>query len=174
MLKPLASSILSPSLSLLALCAVGGTVLTLANSSSSLRAEPRVDAIGSGPSLADFCAREWGELADHGRYCRFEQWYHLNLRHAGEGMVITGIPVLPGDTVRVEATSVPQALVGTGTYDASEEKIVSSTAGYLAFRAPHGQGIFSVERVGLERCFVRKGSSIDAAACPEEKLDITL
>lgn len=162
-------SLLLPTVSLVTLFIGAGSAVTVATTSTLLgtSTETNVETDTQSPALADFCADHWGDLIDHGRYCRFEQWYHLNLKHAGADPVLTGMPLLPGDTLRLESSRFPEAVVGGVAYDASEEHIVVRAPGYLSFRAVRGQLYFSVERLGLERCFADKGGAIETVACPE-------
>jgi hypothetical protein len=67
----------------------------------------------------------------------------------------------------LESAHIPEAWVGDVKYDASEEKIVASSSGYLSFRADPQIGVFSVERLGIERCFATHESKIASVVCPD-------
>jgi len=156
-----------PVISLALLFTAAGSALTVGTNLS--RTESKTASVPSAKvSLADFCDQYWGELDEHGHYCRFAQWFHLNLSHVGGKPVLTGIAVLPGDTLRVEARNIPEALVGGKSYDASEDHVIAKTGGYLEFRAVEGQHAFSVDRVGVERCYADAGGKLDTVACPSQ------
>jgi hypothetical protein len=166
-------SLLLPSASLLVLFLGAGSAVTVATTPTLLgtstatgtdtRAEPSL----ASASLDEFCQAHWGDLIEHGRYCRFEQWYHLNLKHAGTNALLMPLELLPGDTLRVEAARFPVALVGDRAYDASDEKVIVRNPGYLSFRAVPGQLYFSVERLGVERCFADRNGAVDTVVCPD-------
>ena len=118
-------------------------------------------------ALADFCARRWGELADDGSYCRFEQVHHVNLTRAGNSLVTTRLAIVPADTLRLEAVALPEAWIGGRAYDASEETFVASIGGYLSFRPLPGHDFLSVQRVTLERCFGSIDGTITPIVCPK-------
>lgn len=167
-LSQFGKNILIPAASLVVLFIGAGSAVTVATTQTLLGTDTATSAPPVVPSsaLADFCEEHWGELYEHGRYCRFEQWFHLNLKHAGADPVLTAIPIMPGDTLRLESATVPEALIGDISYDAGDEKIVARVPGYLAFRAAGAQSYFTVERLGLERCFAELDGRIDTIPCP--------
>jgi hypothetical protein len=159
-----AKALVLPSLALVTLFIASGSVATLTPAPKAA-VIPSVAAAAE-PELGDFCSEHWGELVESGRYCRFDQVFHLNLKHAGKSAVVTSIPVLRGDQVRIQARAVPETVIGTAAFRAGEDRISAPSAGYLTFRAPRDRAAFSVERVALERCFAVVDGRIDAVACP--------
>jgi hypothetical protein len=114
--------------------------------------------------LQKFCATYWGAMSDDQTYCRFEQTYHLNLSQVGDSLVMSYVPVIAGDTVSVQATEEAMAVVGMKEYGA--RSFVSTTEGYLSFRALSGQGYFTVRQVALRRCFAQANGAIETLVCP--------
>ena len=161
-------SLILPCASLLFLFLGAGSPTTSASlpAKGAQSEEPRTPPPATSHSLEEFCEQHWGELIEHGSYCRFAHWYLLNLKHAGARPLLTALELLPGDTLRVDSANFPEALVGGSSYDTSEEKVVVRKAGYLSFRSAPGQLLFSVERLGVERCFKEKAGRVDTAVCP--------
>lgn len=120
----------------------------------------------SGDSLKDFCSAYWGTLVDGDHYCRFSQLVHLNLSRKGAASVITGIPVMAGDRLLLEASVPPTVVVGNAVYAKSREEILVGENGMLEFHPAEGKKNFAVERLSLERCFTRKDDHVEAAICP--------
>lgn len=152
---------------------VAGSAVTRATIGSatstgvSISAAPAVKpAPESNAALEAFCEQNWGELSENGAVCRFTQRFHLNLTHVGGGIALTNIPVVPLDTLSLEATNPPDVVVGNETYGVGGESLLLASAGYLSFRVADGQALFSVQRVSLERCYSQSGGEVNTVECP--------
>jgi hypothetical protein len=152
---------------------VAGSVVTKAtigNATStglSVSAVPLVPpAAVSSAALESFCEQKWGELSNDGSVCRFTQRLQVNLTHVGSGVAVTNIPVVPLDTLRVEASSPADVVVGNETYGAGAGTLLLASSGYLSFQAAPGQTVFSVQRVMLERCYSASGVDVSSVECP--------
>jgi len=115
--------------------------------------------------LEKFCSQYWGVMTGDGAYCRFEQTFHFNRTHVGASLFVTSVPVVVGDRLSVTATESAMPVVGSQEYAA--RSFVAKSEGYLSFRPLSAQGLFSVKRVNLRRCFIDSGGSIETAVCPE-------
>jgi hypothetical protein len=123
-------------------------------------------ASDSPTALEAFCERSWGELSSDGEVCRFTQRFHLNLSHVGGGLALTNIPLVPQDTLSLEATNPPDVVVGNDTYGTGGDTLRLASSGYLSFRVAEGQTLFSVQRVTLERCYAAIAGALSSVACP--------
>jgi hypothetical protein len=164
-MKKITRSLLPPAASAALLLLASGSAAPLAPPASPGDAPGAFVGPSASHALEEFCAQHWGTLSGDAGVCRFEQSFHLNLTHAGEAPVLTGIAIAPTDTVRVEAANVPEAVIGARSYEASR-RFVAPAGGYLSFRPAPGQGIFSVQRVTIDRCFTASESGIGPVACP--------
>ena len=120
----------------------------------------------SAAELEAFCDQNWGELSPDGAVCRFTQLFHVNLTQVGGGVALTHIPLVPFDTLSLEASNPPEVVVGGKIYGASGETVLLTSAGVLSFRAAQGQAFFSVQRVSLERCYSKSGGVVSTVTCP--------
>ncbi len=115
--------------------------------------------------LEKFCSLYWGVMIDDGAYCRFEQTFHFNRTHVGPSLLVTSVPVIVGDSLSVIASEAAKPVVGAREYAA--RSFVSDSEGYLSFRQENTQGLFSLQKINLRRCFFDSGDAIEAFVCPK-------
>jgi hypothetical protein len=148
-----------PLLSLGVLVAAAGSAAGVVNTR---QVAPSAPVLADGSTLESFCSRYWGTMT--GDLCRFEQTFHFSKVHVGSEPMVTGVPVIAGDTLSVQAGDGALPLVGTRVYPL--RSFVSESEGYLTFLPANGAQAFSLRQVSLRRCFSEVAASVLATPCP--------
>jgi len=116
--------------------------------------------------LQGFCAQYWGDMSADESVCRFEQSFHFNFNHVGNSTLATHVPVIEKDSLSVYSASEVLPVVGKQEYN-NAKFFISSSEGYLSFRAVPQTRFFTVGQVSLRRCFQDLEGEIKTVICPK-------